>query len=271
MFRPVVLLLAFGCAETTETDAGVVDTGTVVDAGTQDAFVLPDVGVRRYEPCTDDESCGAPDLYCNRSVPAGMCQSPDSFCMDDADQSVEAQQCGGPDFTCLANTEGGAGECTLGCRSRIGDCPEGRICTTFWLNRENESPGCWPFCTSDDHCGPGLGCDKRVGACVQERASMRDGLQDGEPCAPTSNEFGQSDVCRGACVVINPPDEGLCASIIHRVLQPECPDDPSTMAPFGRAVDDLGLCVFRQCTSNTDCTSPLRCGQCGGYLCCNYP
>lgn len=227
---------------------------------------------RTGAPCDNNDDCDSETLHCDVRGLDGYCTA---ACEPRRIANLEASQCGGPGTTCLS-WSGQGGLCTSACRpgAAEGDdtrCPAGQLCSTGWLlNGGENTPGCAPFCDSDADCPPGLRCNERLGGCggpVDETA-----LPDGEPC-----DFREGLVCRGACFVVgDEPHEGLCASLLNAAARQECPDDPATMRPAGPGfgtVDDLGVCLYRACEADADCTESLRCldGVLDGGKVCTWP
>jgi hypothetical protein len=50
----------------------------------------------------------------------------------------------------------------------------------------------------------------------------------------------------------------LCASLINLSRDRECYDDPM-MDPISFPNDDIGVCIFKNCRNNGECTPPLTC------------
>lgn len=208
-------------------------------------------------PCHNDDDC-ATDLgmLCDARPPGGMCTT---ACTSSGDTTAEEKQCGGDRTTCLVSPpdqELCTASCTPGFRG--GDCAPGQACQSFWpLFDTPDDPGCYPYCTNDDECPPTKSCD-RFGNCGP--GVDLDALADGEPCTfpPGSNE--PEVPCRGACLRPDSlvPEQGLCASFIHLAETDRCPDVRDAMRPL-TGDDDIGLCVYRSCDTDDDCTPPLAC------------
>jgi hypothetical protein len=216
-------------------------------------------------PCDNDDDCATDrGLHCDARPDRGMCTM---ACASSPDPAAEEAQCG-EDATCLAESAVDA-YCTAACtpRFRGGDCPAGQLCTSMWLwLPEPDAPGCRPFCSSDADCPPQTPCS-RFGACGFP--PDLGALADGEPCTfPEGSNYPEAP-CRGACIRIDAdPSHGLCASLINLAATRDCPDDP-VMAPVTGG-DDLGVCMYRRCDVDEDCTSPLICTSTARGGLCDY-
>lgn len=223
-------------------------------------------------PCANDADCADPGLPCDARPPGGMCTR---ACVPSLDRGEEAEACGGDGTTCLVTPSGPL--CTRACRAGAGDCPAGRVCTGWWPIQANGTPdaaGCSPYCATDADCPPHTRCNPRHGGC----GTLPDptALADGEPCTLPPEGNGLPAVpCRGACLrVTNDPTQGICASLRDTADTPDCPDDPDHLRPLLRPGDDLGVCLFRDCATDDDCTAPLRClgnPRLGQPRQCRYP
>jgi hypothetical protein len=136
------------------------------------------------------------------------------------------------------------------------------MCTGSWFlqpDGRSDAPGCLSFCSSDADCPPAVHCNTRLGQCGPFIPEDERLLADGEPC--TRDSFGNTPAdasCRGLCVRVGPdPSQGICASLVNTAVTSTCPDEHTRLIhPAG---DELGLCVFRLCGADADCTPPLRC------------
>lgn len=222
--------------------------------------------------CANDDDCdGARGLFCDARQPQGMCTA---ACAPSSDAGAEEAACGGAGSTCLALGEGGI--CTASCAPGVagGDCDPGKVCTGLSLLAASpDRPGCYPFCSHDEECGPGQSCN-RFGGCQPTLLDETLALADGEPC--TLREVGGAapdPPCRGGCirVVAGDPTRGICATLIDLTETPSCPDDPDRVLPIRRGGDDLAVCLYRTCASDAECTPPLRCRiQVGAPSICTY-
>jgi hypothetical protein len=140
------------------------------------------------------------------------------------------------------------------------------VCTRFWFNTTTgtpDSPGCYPFCQNDSQCAGlivgdagAMRCNPRQGRCVAMGVDMT--LRaDGEPCNPMEIR----PQCRGICFGVDTADRthGLCGSFIDIRQAPGCPDTPKLVQPLTAQNDNQALCIYRECRSNRDCTTPLLC------------
>jgi hypothetical protein len=222
---------------------------------------VPDGQSRAGVSCTNDDACDSDTLVCFTGGPGIPTCS--AACQNDRDIAVEEAACGGTGGTCVSpNDMAPLGSCAQSCqpdaaRGSPGSCPPHQVCTGFWFSHSAgpDRPGCSAFCRDDRDCIRGTRCNPRLGACGPpwDPAGL---LADGEPC--------RSDVadvqCRGGCSQLGTrPGEGICLSAIDFTVTSECPDDPMMRVLGTRATDSLGLCVFRGCTTDADCTAPLVC------------
>jgi hypothetical protein len=275
-----------------------VDSGTPIDSGTpSDTPVTPtdrpdagnvttdrpDAGPARLQVvagrrCTGDEMCASPnaDLTCVALAGGRVCTL-ETTCMQGT-TAEEEEQCGGRFSTCLhiGNLTNGArlSACTRACvtgaqTEAAGACPTSSVCTTNWLRlnamQTETQAGCSAFCTTDADCAGvmngdagAMRCNTRLGQCAAA-ASNPALLPDGSRCNPMMQTAGVAQ-CRGTCFLLATarPTEGLCGSLINLRATQECADDPMVGAR-GIQGDELGLCLFRSCESNTDCTGGSVC------------
>jgi predicted small lipoprotein YifL len=270
-------------------DSGAVDTGTPGDATVGDSSRTDAGGTDTARTDTaradtagprspagngcmamDDPACGDA-LQCDTSVVGGICTN---RCMNGTAASEQAE-CGGRGSTCLSGNEmTNNGFCTRACdpgaRSEAtGACRAGYVCTGFWLQRMMaDDTGCLPFCANDMNCG-GMTprCDTRVGTC-STRAPDMTRQEDGTPCNPMMTEMVPGEMnprntqCRGRCFRLSSmrPTQGMCGSFINLRDATGCPDAPEQIQPRAPMGDDnLGICIFRSCMTDCDCTGALRC------------
>ncbi len=227
----------------------------------------PDQPAPAGTPCVNDDQCNDPDLFCETALyTGGMCTR---FCKDNSSQANEQAQCGGPAATCLAQgdpAKGGSGWCTTSCNPKAttmadGACHSGQVCTGLWTaNQFPDSPGCWPWCDDDAQCPQKLICHKRMGYCWVQGAdeTLR---ADGEPCVLKDKAGQDVQQCRGGCFNMRTGrNEGICISLVNLGVTKTCADDPDAILPYRYHEDDnIGLCAFRSCKVDGDCTAPLRC------------
>jgi hypothetical protein len=296
----LVLMIAAGCSSSANTPPTNADAGSDVasggsdvpradagraDAGRSDAGTADAGPSRAGLTCTDDSECGSV-LTCDITVPGGICFGE---CTDNANQVREREQCGGAGSTCLTFGDGTdatsscARVCTPTARAGTANaCREGQVCTGWAYTHQGSQPdsvGCDLFCTANSHCGSGQ-CNLRTGDCGA--AADLTARADGEPCDPTvtSGEPAQNRQCRGICFqVTDVATQGQCGSLINVTVTPRCPDDSTHIAPdisrddAGENADNVGLCLFKTCATNADCTAPLTCvpGMGGAPSQCEYP
>lgn len=215
--------------------------------------------------CTDDTMCNG--LTCDTSIHAGFCSA---TCTNNASQANEQGQCGGTGSTCLAIGDGADANtlCTKACRVNVAtSCRPGHVCTGFWYTHENNTPdatGCMPWCATNDQCDAGQQCNPRTGSCSMT-APNPNLLADGMPC--TVPAMNAPSPCRGICFrVSSTGTTGLCGSFINLATDRECRDEPTVVQPLGRSgMDNLGLCIFRSCSTSQCCPNGLVCeGQMAG-------
>ena len=213
--------------------------------------------------CTNEDACPADDLLCDAQMPGGMCTK---GCTDTGEADSESAECGAGG-TCLVFPAGGR-FCVAACTPGVpgGDCPAGRVCTLPWLTANPDDPrlpGCFPFCSSDDDCNPGTHCHLGTGSCVA--AVLPEGDADGEPCEPAVGG------CHGFCLRASAePTEGLCGSLFNGALSDRC-GTPGVRPHGPRGEDDLGLCMFKGCRADAECTAPLVCGETPIGRGCRWP
>ncbi len=230
-------------------------------------------GVAAGGPCSG-ETCGASgELQCAGLVTVGFCTG---VC-NNGTTSTEQSQCGGPGSTCLSGApfmlDPGQGVCTRACNTAAtsestGGCRPGYVCTGFWEQQTAapDAAGCFPFCTNDSQCvgvsssgGAANRCNVRTGFCSSAPANLA--LRpDGEPCDPQEVQTSGLPQCRGVCFRVSNTDmtRGLCGSYMNLAVSTACPDSAATL-PLGPGNDNRALCLYRTCTRNAECTSPLRC------------
>jgi len=280
-----------GCGDdaptNTPTDAGPADTGTVTDRGN----VTPDTGrpdtgtpdagrTQAGGPCMADEDCGDGELGCLRFLTGP------GFCTNTCEQgsaSAERTACGGVGGTCLGGVPlagmGGMrlpGACTRTCSPTAntvaaGACPAGQVCTGFWYNNTGGMPddtGCWAHCAEDSHCAGAQNamgmatptCNVRTGQCGT--AAVNNALlPDGAPCNPQAAQMTMMPQCRGICFSLSAmrPTEGLCGSFLNTRTATACPDSPDAVQPRAAPGDNMAICIFKNCTTNSDCTGRTIC------------
>ena len=221
--------------------------------------------------CANDMACGSPLLSCDTDFRGGYCSAE---CSNNASQDCEMAQCGGRGSTCLALGDGAdavtfcAPQCSPTARAGMpGTCRAGTVCTGWWYTHNSGEPdrtGCEYFCSSNDHCPAGMACNTRTGECgTAASTTLR---ADGEPCDPTRDSGdGPSTQCRGYCFAETDVErEGICGSLLNIGATPNCPDNPTAVHPLAPSddngrTDNLGLCIYHECTTDADCTLPLHC------------
>jgi len=265
-----------------ERDVGFpVDVGFPRDAGfALETGVTPGrTTVIAGRRCTVDGDCfgAASALACVTTIGGNVC-TVGAGC-DQGSVAAEEAACGGRYATCLVYSTPATGPqislcsraCVSGARTEAtGACPASSICTTNWLQlqtAQTEAPGCLPFCTSDADCAGALAgdasvmrCNTRLGRCTT--APVNPALRaDGSLCNPMMIQSTGVAQCRGTCFSLSTarPAEGLCGSFINvRTAPAGCTDDPM-MTPRGPMGDELGVCIFRECTNNVGCTGGSYC------------
>jgi len=177
----------------------------------------------------------------------------------------------------LADSSGAQipGICTRACNpaaatESTGGCRPGMVCTGFWTAQENllpDSPGCFPHCQSDSDCvGATSGgasaprCNARTGLCGPSGVNLALSV-DGDACNPVTIGSTGVGTCRGTCFGVNSliAGQGVCGSFINLAVAPGCPDNPSLILPRAPGNDNRAICVFKSCSRNAECASPLRC------------
>ncbi|NUN13777.1 MAG: hypothetical protein HUU55_09080 [Myxococcales bacterium] len=220
--------------------------------------------------CQNDDDCLGECNFCDVSTYLGMCTA---GCMDGLPEE-ESVACGAENATCLSISEG-YGQCTNTCEPGVaGTCEPGQICTGYWISRTTpDTPGCVPFCSEDAHCPVGSYCNRRFGQCGPPEDNSY--LKDGEPCILDAVGFGAPEVpCNGGCFrITDDPTQGICGSYINVAHTTQCPDDPEhvkPLVPVGE--DEMGICLYRTCKTDADCTAPLKCkGWALGPKQCEWP
>jgi len=187
-------------------------------------------------------------------------------CLLNSSQTNERGQCGGGSSTCLTlDAMTGDGFCTASCVANGGTCRAGTACTTRSLQLTTpDTAGCFPFCRTNSHCAPGSVCNVRTGFCGPTAANLTR-LPDGNPCNPTITETPPGETaprntqCRGVCFRTSATvmTQGICGSLINLTETTTCPD-PGVGAR-GSMTDEIGICIYRDCTRNADCGTTLRC------------
>jgi hypothetical protein len=168
------------------------------------------------------------------------------------------------------------GACTRTCSPTAntvaaGACPAGQACTGFWYNNTGGMPddtGCWPFCSEDSQC---TGAQNAMGV-AQPRCNVRTGncgtaavdnalLPDGAPCNPQAVQMTMRSQCRGICFSLSSmrPTQGLCGSFINTRAATACPDDPMAVQPRAAPGDNMAICIFKNCMTNSDCGNGTIC------------
>ncbi len=225
-------------------------------------------------PGEADPACGDGDLQCVPTQTTPICTAD---CENNSSQAMERAACGGNGSTCL--TQGDppgmtASLCAAACRPAgttpaTMACRAGNVCTGWWFTHAGGRPdttGCFPFCDADSQCGMGMHCNTRTGDCGPMGVDMTR-LPDGAPCNPRMTVMVPGETqprniqCRGICFrVTDDQTQGICGSLMNIRASTMCPDDPDNVqprAPMG--TDNLALCIWRGCTTNSDCRSPHIC------------
>ncbi len=212
---------------------------------------------------TGDTSCGA-SLECASVGGQFTCTG---ACVQSTSQTNERGQCGGGSSTCLTLDEmTGDGFCTAVVRRRRRHLPRGHGVHHRWLRQlaTPDTAGCFPFCRTNSHCIAGSVCNVRTGFCGPTAANLAR-LADGNPCNPTITETPPGETaprntqCRGVCFRTSATvmTQGICGSLINLSETTTCPD-PGVGAR-GSMTDEIGICIYRDCTRNADCGTTLRC------------
>jgi hypothetical protein len=256
-------------------DAAVLDAAVTSDA-MADAPALLDVGPERPPPgsspaggpCVADSDCRT-GLACDTSVPGGLCTA---NCRNSISQTTEQAQCGGTGSTCVTSGDppDESSFCAQGCRAGPAPgCRPGHVCTGFWASHAMGRPdtaACVPFCFTNADCVPTEVCNVRTGSCGA-RGSSPTALADGQPCGIPA--MGAPSPCRGVCFrVTSGGTLGVCGSLIDLALTAGCPDGPS-VRPLSSPGDNLGYCVFRDCSATNCCPAGLVCEGSGGVGTCS--
>ncbi|MFO0648321.1 MAG: hypothetical protein U0326_18925 [Polyangiales bacterium] len=255
----------FRCATGQTCSAGVCRTGTTTTSRAGAACTNPDPmgGV--------DPACGTGSLVCVDTQSTPICTN---VCDNNASQTNEQAQCEGAGSTCLTVGDGTTAQslCTAACRPSSGAsaCRSGFVCTGWWFTHAMGTPdstGCYGFCTSNSQCTGGMLCNSRTGDCGTTGV-VTSRLPDGSPCNPTitvtvPGETTPRNVqCRGICFRTDSTStHGICGSMMNQAVSTSCPDDPTNVlprAPTG-GTDNLAICIWRNCTRNSNCTSPHIC------------
>lgn len=300
--RGTLTLTLLGCSSSTTTpnpvDAAVAQDMVTVDSpsgsdapradgpradapSTGQDGGLGDVPTRASGPCTSDDDCAG--LSCDDTVGGGFCSAD---CTNSASQVTEQRQCG-RGGTCLSigdedPTTFCARACTPSARTEAtGACRAGTICTSWWYTHaDDETPGCDVFCATDANCLTGEHCHPRTGFC-EDTAPSTTLRADGEACNPQMEpDQGPSTQCRGICFAVSDemhPREGICGSLVNLGVTTRCPDLPDRIFPEAPSnedgrTDNLGLCIYKTCTTAADCAAPLQCtvDTAGGPSYCDY-
>jgi hypothetical protein len=225
--------------------------------------------------CDERTPCGTSGiLQCETSVPFGFCTAQ---CTNSTSQANERMQCDGPGSTCLTQGDPDPSDptassslCTHACSpsATMSGCLPGQVCTGWWYTHNQGRPdttGCFPFCGLDAHCPMGQMCNPRVGECGTGVVMTR--KPDGSPCTPRNG----STECRGICFRVDDAGHGICGSFINTRDSRTCADDAEhlqILAPSDssmRSTDNLGLCIFKTCECDRDCTGGT------GYVCVTSP
>jgi hypothetical protein len=249
-------------------------SGTTCTGG---ACVAIATGIAASGPCAGDTCGPSGELACAHAYTSGgYCTA---FCMTGSTPD-EQSQCGGAGSTCVAHPPfmdipAGQGLCTRACNpaatsEATGGCASGQMCTSFWAytpaGEGLDSPGCFPRCETDAHCAgvTSMGmalprCNVRTGYCSATPANLALRF-DGDPCDPAAITSSMVPVCRGVCFRVDAdPTHGICGSNLNLGVTTNCPDNPALIRPVAPANDNAGICVFKNCMHNSECTSPLRC------------
>lgn len=189
---------------------------------------------------------------------------------------MERTQCGGNGSTCLTYGDEATANslCTASCRPAgttvsTGGCRAGFVCTGWWFTHSMGTPdstGCYGFCNADSQCGAGMRCNSRVGECGATGVDMNR-LPDGSPCNPMmtvtvpGSTTPRNVQCRGICFRADSElTHGICGSLVNIRVSTMCFDDPdNVVARAPQGTDNLAICIFRNCTTNSDCRSPHVC------------
>ena len=264
-------------------EASPTDAPRDTPRDTADAAVPTDVPASNAgRACTMPDPMGGMDPVCGDTlvcIPTGTTPICTTNCENDASQANERTACGGAGSTCLTQGDTDPNSiCTASCRPAAmtvatGACRAGFVCTGWWYTHAGgrpDSTGCFPFCSQNSDCGTGAAgmvCNARTGACGTTAVDMTR-LPDGSPCNPRMTVMVPGSTtprnvqCRGICFSTSSmrPTEGICGSFINTRVATGCPDDPDAIDPRApQGTDNLAICIFRSCTSNSDCRSPHIC------------
>ncbi len=259
-------------------DASIPVDATVPMDVLVDAPVVLDVGPERPSPgtspaggpCVANADCRT-GLMCDTTVPGGLCTA---NCRNSISQTTEQMQCGGAGSgsTCVTSDDppDESSFCAQACRAGPSPgCRPGHVCTGFWASHamgRPDAPGCVPFCFTNADCLPTEVCNVRTGSCGA-RGSSPTALADGQPCGIPAP--GAPSPCRGVCFRVTTGGTlGVCGSIIDLALSSACPDGP-TVRPLSVTGDNLGYCVFRDCSATNCCPAGLVCEGVGGVGTCS--
>lgn len=209
-----------------------------------------------------DTSCGG-TLSCLSFNGQFLCTA---ACTNSTSQSTERSQCGGTSSTCLIlDGMTGDGFCTATCTAGGGTCRSGYACSQRALFAPApDTAGCIPFCRTNSNCAAGQVCNLRTGVCGAAPFNPSR-LADGSACNPSITELPPGETtprntqCRGLCLRVTEGSttQGICGSLINLAVTTTCPDPG--VDPRGSMSDEVGICVFRDCTRNADCGAGLRC------------
>jgi len=232
-------------------------------------------GTRAGAACTNPDPAGGADPACGTLVciPTGSLPMCTDNCTNSPSQVTERSMCGGGNATCLTQGDGAMADsiCAQACTPGPSTgCRPGFACTGWWYTHAGampDSPGCFPFCTSDAQCPSGRRCNVRTGSCGATGADLTR-LADGAPCNPSLTVMVPGEAtprnvqCRGICFRVSNTvaTQGTCGSFVDAAVGRACPDDPANvdlLAPPG--TDNLALCVFRNCVRNSGCQAPHVC------------
>jgi hypothetical protein len=221
-----------------------------------------------------DPACGDGELLCIPTPSTPICTS---GCENNPSQTNERTQCGGAGSTCLTQGDGmnARSNCFASCRTAgttaaTGACRAGFVCTGWWFTHMGGTPdatGCFPHCSQNSDCPMGSMCNARTGTCGATGVDMTR-LPDGSPCNPrmTAMVPGETQArniqCRGICFSTSSdaPTQGICGSLMNIRASTMCYDDPENVAARApQGTDNLAICIWRNCTSNSDCRSPHIC------------
>jgi hypothetical protein len=246
---PVVVALAVACGGSVSagpgTDGGT-DSGTggdapqhtdasVMEAGSMDAVVGPDVAADNVQPllydgttgkmCASDADCIVPNgpgiARCSSSVFAPEQYYPVPVCILPTCTPVSGQQlhfCDGPDDPsspgiCVPSGGMGGGTCLPKCTyDKSGGAQKGCVgkdtCWSYTTGMQGGVGYCWGGCTSDLDCTNGQKCQTDQGLCVE--GVVLPTKMFGTACTKTDQQNGvcnclygngNTGYCSGFCVV----------------------------------------------------------------------